>query len=416
MASLLLGSLLIVALSINSVSSKVVLEEGYTVSTVIDFNKISSVPASGVHPYAIVPLLSSQNLVLLDHTGSTFYTLSFPSSDNKEVAIDHLSGNGKAGFLDGDAKVASFSNPKSFTVDAAGNVYVADPINHVIRKITPSGFTATIAGGNSRKTGNADGPAQNASFSNNFELVYMHKKCALLVVDRASRLIRQIDLNSKDCLHASPKSGLGTALVSVITIASLLLGSVIGFVARPFLNFHGLMANHHLSLTLKQDQTNQGRATLMSFSGVMKLSGLRSAVANTTVYFCLVRMIKYTIGFLSVVVHTIRSKIIVASPRENGSISLMDLDVVPVASFSDKNDILKDLMCLDTAGINGFCKQGEVIDAPHKGGSVTQENRLDEMILTHLSDFSCQAEKHGVLEESNMLGSSLIRRHSVVKK
>ncbi|KAJ4799311.1 NHL domain-containing protein [Rhynchospora pubera] len=409
MASLLLGSLLIVALSINSVSSKVVLEEGYTVSTIIDFNKISSLPASGVHPYAIVPLLSSQNLVLLDHTGSTFYTLSFPSLDNKEVAIEHLSGNGKAGFLDGDAKVASFSNPKSFAVDAAGNVYVADAINHVIRKITPSGFTVTIAGGNSRKTGNADGPAQNASFSNNFELVYMHKKCALVVVDRANNLIRQIDLNSKDCLRASPKSGLGAALVSVIAIASLLLGSVIGFVARPFLNFHGLVANCHLSMTLKRYQTNQGRTTLMSFSGV------RSAVANTAVYFCLVRMIKYTIGFLSVVVRTLSPKIVVTSPPESGSISLMDLDVVPVTTFPDKNDFLKDLMCLDTVVTNSFCKQGEVIDAPHKGGSVTQENKLDEMILTHMSDFSCQATQQGVLEESNMSGSSLVRRRSLVK-
>ncbi|KAJ3707536.1 hypothetical protein LUZ61_011241 [Rhynchospora tenuis] len=410
MATLLLGSLLIVALSlsINPVLSKVVLEEGYTVSTIIDFNKISSLPASGVHPYAIVPLLSSQNLVLLDHAGSTFYTLSFPSSENKEVEIEHFSGNGKVGFLDGDAKVASFSSPKSFTVDAAGNVYVADPINHVIRKINPSGFTTTIAGGNSRKTGNADGPAQNASFSNNFELVYVHKKCALLVADRANRLIRQIDLNSKDCSHASPKSGLGAALVPVIAIAFLLLGLIIGFVARPFLNFHGLVANNHLSMTLKRYQTNQGRATLMSFSGV------RSAVANTTAYFCLVRMIKYTIGFLSVVVYTFRPKIIVASPPESGSISLMDLDVAPVATFSDKNDFLKDLMCLDTGVTNSFCKQGEVIDAPHKGGCVTQENRLDEMILTHLSDFSCEPKQQGVLEESNMLGSSLVRRRSVV--
>jgi hypothetical protein len=119
--------------------SKLVLEEGYTVSTVIDFNKFSSPPASGVHPYAIVPLRSSQDLVLLDSAGSTFYTLSFPTSENKEAEISHLSGNGKVGFLDGDAKVASFNKPKSFAVDDAGNVYVADRINYVIRKINRSG-------------------------------------------------------------------------------------------------------------------------------------------------------------------------------------------------------------------------------------------------------------------------------------
>lgn len=115
------------------------LEEGYTVSTVLDFNKFSSPPASGVHPYAIVPSLSSQDLLLLDSTASTFYTLSFPSSENREAEIDHLSGNGKLGFLDGDAKVASFNKPRSFAVDQAGNVYVADPKNYAIRKINPSG-------------------------------------------------------------------------------------------------------------------------------------------------------------------------------------------------------------------------------------------------------------------------------------
>lgn len=70
------------------------------------------------------------------------------------------------------------------------------------------GFTTTIAGGYSRKIGKTDGPAQNASFSNDFELVYMHKKCALLVVDRGNRLIRQINLNSKDCAREKPQSGI----------------------------------------------------------------------------------------------------------------------------------------------------------------------------------------------------------------
>lgn len=115
------------------------MEEGYTVSTVIDFNKFSSPPANQVYPYTIVPLLSSQDLLLLDSTGSTFYTLSFPSSEDKEAEIKHLSGNGKAEFVDGDANVSSFNKPKSFAVDEAGNVYVADRMNYVIRKINRSG-------------------------------------------------------------------------------------------------------------------------------------------------------------------------------------------------------------------------------------------------------------------------------------
>jgi ABC-type uncharacterized transport system YnjBCD ATPase subunit len=87
----------------------------------------------------------------------------------------------------------------------------------------------------------------------------------------------------------------------------------------------------------------------------------------------------------------------------------MDLDVAPVLTFFEKNDNLKDLMCLDTGVNPGFCKQGEIIEACI-GSSGTGKNRLDAMILTHLSDFSCQTKQQVVLEESSMSGSSLVRR------
>lgn len=63
----------------------------------------------------------------------------------------------------------------------------------------------TIAGGFS-KTGNTDGPAQNATFSNDFELSFVPGKCALLVSDHGTQLIRQISLKEEDCTLGS-KSG-----------------------------------------------------------------------------------------------------------------------------------------------------------------------------------------------------------------
>ena len=63
------------------------------------------------------------------------------------------------------------------------------------------GHTTTIAGGLSSGSGRRDGPAQNATFSTDFELVYVPKICALLVADRGNRLIRQINLKPEDCAH-----------------------------------------------------------------------------------------------------------------------------------------------------------------------------------------------------------------------
>lgn len=51
----------------------------------------------------------------------------------------------------------------------------------------------TIAGGYSNATGNKDGPAQNATFSNDFEFAIVAERCILLVVEHGSQLVRQID-------------------------------------------------------------------------------------------------------------------------------------------------------------------------------------------------------------------------------
>jgi len=51
------------------------------------------------------------------------------------------------GYVDGDADDARFDNPWAMAVDLAGNVYVADQGNSVIRKITPAGQVSSLAQG-----------------------------------------------------------------------------------------------------------------------------------------------------------------------------------------------------------------------------------------------------------------------------
>ncbi len=50
------------------------------------------------------------------------------------------------GYADGPGEVARFNNPHGIAVDQAGNVFIADYGNHVIRKIGPAGTVSTFAG------------------------------------------------------------------------------------------------------------------------------------------------------------------------------------------------------------------------------------------------------------------------------
>lgn len=53
---------------------------------------------------------------------------------------------GVSGSVDGAAAAATFANPSGVTLDAAGNIYVADSGKHKIRKISLAGIVTTIAG------------------------------------------------------------------------------------------------------------------------------------------------------------------------------------------------------------------------------------------------------------------------------
>jgi hypothetical protein len=71
-------------------------------------------------------------------------------------------GNGQPGPKDGSPTSAEFSSPTGMALDRQGNLYICDTGNHLIRKVSTSGYVSTYAG--TGQFGDEDGPALKARF------------------------------------------------------------------------------------------------------------------------------------------------------------------------------------------------------------------------------------------------------------
>ena len=99
---------------------------------------------------------------------------------------------GACGATDGAPTRARFAAPQGVIADGAGNVYVADTANHVIRKITSTGLTSTLAG-KAGESGTADGTGAAARFHSPTGLA-RDAAGNLFVADRENHAIRKVTL------------------------------------------------------------------------------------------------------------------------------------------------------------------------------------------------------------------------------
>ena len=103
--------------------------------------------------------------------------------------VNAFAGSGQVGYADGQGTAASFYFPNNVAADAAGNVYVSDGVNDLIRKITPAGTVTTLAG--SGAVGAADGAGTAASFNGPAGLA-VDASGNIYLADSNNNLIRKI--------------------------------------------------------------------------------------------------------------------------------------------------------------------------------------------------------------------------------
>jgi sugar lactone lactonase YvrE len=112
--------------------------------------------------------------------------------------VTSLAGSGASGNADGTGAAASFFQPLGLCCDLAGNIYVADYSNNIIRKITPGGVVTTIAG--SGGYGGADGQGTSATFAYPYDLAV--DVSGNLFVTQSSGMVRKISPSNMVTTHA----------------------------------------------------------------------------------------------------------------------------------------------------------------------------------------------------------------------
>ncbi|MDE0627264.1 MAG: SUMF1/EgtB/PvdO family nonheme iron enzyme [Bryobacterales bacterium] len=152
---------------------------------------------SGDSGSAIAAQLASPRGVALDSVGLLYIV---DTSNERVRRVDPSgriatvvgNGSGRYGGDGGPASLARFQVPAAVLLDAAGNLYIADAVNHRVRRVDLAGTITTVAGNGSRGYSGDGGPATEARLDIASGLA-MDAAGNLYIADLGNHRVRRVD-------------------------------------------------------------------------------------------------------------------------------------------------------------------------------------------------------------------------------
>jgi uncharacterized protein (TIGR03437 family) len=170
----------------------------YTIGT---FAGNSGAGYAGDGGSATAAQMTSPNNIAIDSSGNV-YIADTGNNVVRKVSVGNIStvaGNNTSGYSGdgGPATSAALSRPAGVAVDSSGNLYIADAANSVIRKVSTSGTITTVAGNYSFGPGYAgDGGAATSANLYNPVAVALDAAGNLYISDSNNNLIRKVTMST----------------------------------------------------------------------------------------------------------------------------------------------------------------------------------------------------------------------------
>jgi uncharacterized protein (TIGR03437 family) len=161
---------------------------------------------------ALKALLNFPTGLALDSSGNLYIADSLNRRIRKVASsnISTIAGNGVLSYSGdgGAATAAQLNTPDAVAVDAAGNLYIADTFNNVVRKVTAAGTISTIAG-NGTAGFAGDGSAATSAQLNGPQGIAVDTSGNVYVSDTQNARVRKISGGTISTVAGNGTAGFG---------------------------------------------------------------------------------------------------------------------------------------------------------------------------------------------------------------